>query len=83
MNASTSVIFCWHDTVTKLSLACTLPASVVVDVETANFTFDFGINILDIHRGTQVFQLSDDTDLWQEDTQINVMIMKSNTVNTL
>lgn len=27
----------------------TLPASVVVDVEAANFAFDLCINILDIH----------------------------------
>lgn len=33
----------------------TLPASVVVDVKAADFTFDFRVNILDIDRGTQVF----------------------------
>lgn len=32
-----------------------VPAYVVVDVEAANFTFDLCIDILDIHRGTQVF----------------------------
>lgn len=42
----------------------TLPASVVVDVEAANFTFDFCVNILDIYWGTQVFKFTDDTDFW-------------------
>lgn len=46
-----------------------VPAYVVVDVEAANFTFDLCIDILDIHRGTQVFQFTDDADLWQRQKQ--------------
>lgn len=32
-----------------------IPASVVINVEAANFTFDLCVDILDIYRRTQVF----------------------------